>query len=175
MEIDGEQHKGNSEWGGNTKVHDSIKNQFCSENGIPLYRVKYKFGRLDILEKEIMNILNAEFSEDLLNAGNDRSESQKVMTDQEISRAVNSLSKSLKSQIKENNQIINHKKTIPIGEIKVGLKVNVEIPKKLAMEKGISKHEKGTIIKTTEKAIMISNKSKEFWLPKYFIKVYKEG
>ena len=46
-------------WGGNkrleeVKYRDEVKNKYCLENNIPLYRITYK----DNIEKKLKNILN---------------------------------------------------------------------------------------------------------------------
>lgn len=164
LEIDGEQHKNGSEWGANTDIHDKIKNQFCADRNIALYRIKYKFGKLDILERELMKVLKAEFSENMLKVGNERTESSKNMTDDEISKAVKELWR------KKFNTIPKGLK--PVEKIVEGLEVTVKIPKWLAKEKCLKKLEKGVIKKVTEKAILLKSEQIEFWLPKSYIKIY---
>lgn len=56
IEIDGEQHS-DSEWSKNTKEHDIIKNKFCIDNNIKLYRVNYIFGKLDYVANSVLGIL----------------------------------------------------------------------------------------------------------------------
>ena len=60
IEIDGEQHYKESAFGGNTKAHDMVKDEFCLKNNIKIYRLKYVYGKLSTLEKEIENILISE-------------------------------------------------------------------------------------------------------------------
>ncbi|SPF51228.1 hypothetical protein SBF1_50112 [Candidatus Desulfosporosinus infrequens] len=60
IEIDGAQHKEGDEWGGNTVAHDVLKNRYCRDNNIRLYRINYKFGKLENLEDEIMKVLRVQ-------------------------------------------------------------------------------------------------------------------
>ena len=59
IEVDGEQHS-KGEWAKNTKEHDNIKNKFCVDNNIRLYRVKYIFGKLQNISNSILSILKNE-------------------------------------------------------------------------------------------------------------------
>lgn len=63
IEYDGLQHEmpidffGGDEGFELTKIRDSIKNKYCQESNIPLYRINYTYSVQDIKE-EIKNILN---------------------------------------------------------------------------------------------------------------------
>lgn len=59
IEIDGGQHF-NSGWSQNTMEHDLIKNQFCLDHNIKLYRIEYVFGKLDKLSNSILSVLKNE-------------------------------------------------------------------------------------------------------------------
>ncbi|MGL5647126.1 MAG: viroplasmin family protein [Clostridium sp.] len=59
IEIDGGQHF-NSEWSQNTMEHDLIKNQFCLNHNIRLYRIEYVFGKLEKLSNSILSVLKKE-------------------------------------------------------------------------------------------------------------------
>ena len=56
IEIDGEQHRG-SEWSPSTIANDKIKDDFCKNKNINLYRIKYKFGKLQKLANEVSELL----------------------------------------------------------------------------------------------------------------------
>lgn len=59
IEIDGNQHS-EGEWSKNTKEHDIIKNQFCIDNNIKLYRIDYVSGKLNRVSNAILGILKEE-------------------------------------------------------------------------------------------------------------------
>lgn len=57
IEVDGDQHrKESSFFTGNTKEHDKIKNEFCKDNNIQLYRLKYT-GNIKRLEEQLLEVL----------------------------------------------------------------------------------------------------------------------
>lgn len=60
LEIDGAQHYLGSTYSGNTMIHDSIKEKFCLEHNLKLYRVKYRTGRLAELSNNILGVLKNE-------------------------------------------------------------------------------------------------------------------
>lgn len=68
IEIDGQQHNLNGDWGGNTKEHDHMKDYYCLENNITLHRIEYEFGKLEKLIKNLELVLLKEkiIDEDLL-------------------------------------------------------------------------------------------------------------
>lgn len=59
IEIDGNQHL-EGEWSKNTREHDIIKDQYCVDNNIKLYRINYVFGKLNRVSDSILSILKRE-------------------------------------------------------------------------------------------------------------------
>lgn len=63
IELDGSQHwdKTHRFWKESLEVNDSIKEKFCKENDIPLFRIKYpgRFRVKQVLETELLEILKS--------------------------------------------------------------------------------------------------------------------
>lgn len=167
LEIDGEQHSEKTDWGANTKEHDDIKNQFCKDKNIKLYRVCYKYGKIEKLKKDTMKILQSEFSYSILVACEECADGNRRMTDEEINKTL----EKLKGKGKGKSSL--PKDAIQLQNIEVGLEVIVKMLMWLAKNRLCENIVRGTIIKITEKAILLKNEE-ELWLPRSAIKIYKK-
>lgn len=114
LEVDGEQHNISSNWGGNTSEHDIIKNNYCVEKGIKLYRIKYNFGKLGSLENSLKAIL---FEEGFIQFSDfAKASAKRMLVDN---------SKIIKKEISIENKVKVSKENKKFYAIKNGRKCNV--------------------------------------------------
>lgn len=170
LEIDGQQHFNETSWGGNTKEHDIIKNQFCTDRGIPLHRIKYD-GKLDKLEKRLLKILNDEFGDNSLIEQTKVPVRKMKLTREEKNKYLSTIKESLEDE--KSCKIDPSSRRISNIEIKTNMAVKVKVLKWLVKKNGINRTHAGVIKVITEKAILLEKDSGELWLPKYAIKIYE--
>ena len=57
IEVDGEQHYKETKWFGPNIGNDEIKNAYCIDNNIRLYRIRYKYSNTNSVKKAALAIL----------------------------------------------------------------------------------------------------------------------
>lgn len=61
IEVDGTQHRKQTRFTGkNTKRYDKMKDEYCKQNGITLYRLVYPTGSMNFLTSQIRYVLKKE-------------------------------------------------------------------------------------------------------------------